>query len=134
MTTLYLAGPMSGIVDADGVPNLNFPLFNAEAARLRALGYTVVNPAEINGGAAELVACAAMTPAELKAHWRKCMRRDIPAMMECDAIALLPNWFKSKGAKLEVRIGSDLDMPINMAADLVDRVWDFSDLDYEEVA
>lgn len=127
-TTLYLAGPMSGIKD------LNFPLFNAEAARLRALGYTVVNPAEINGGADELVACAAMTPAELKAHWRKCMRRDIPAMMACDGIALLPNWFKSKGAKLEVRIGSDFDMPINMAADMVDRVWDFSDLNYEDVA
>jgi len=123
MTTIYLAGPMTGIKD------LNFPLFNAEAARLRGLGYTVVNPAEINGGAAELTACAAMTPAELKAHWRKCMRRDIPALMACDAIALLPNWFKSKGAKLEVRIGSDFDMPINMASDLVDRVWNFSDVE-----
>ena len=125
-TTLYLAGPMSNIKD------LNFPLFNAEAARLRALGYTVVNPAEINGGADELVACAAMTPTELKEHWRKCMRRDIPALMACDGIALLPNWFKSKGAKLEVRIGSDFDMPINMAADLIDRVVNFSDI--EEVA
>jgi hypothetical protein len=128
MTTVYLAGPMTGI------KNLNFPLFNAEAARLRELGYTVMNPAEINGGADELVACAAMTPAELKAHWRKCMRRDIAVLMTCDAIALLPNWFKSKGAKLEVRIGADFDMPINMAADLIDRVWDFSDLDYEEMA
>lgn len=130
-TTLYLAGPMSGIVDADGVPTLNFPLFNSEAARLRVLGYTVVNPAEINGGADELVACAAMTPAELKAHWRKCMCRDIPALMACDGIALLPNWFKSKGAKLEMRVATDFDMKVSMAADLIDRVCSFDDMDEE---
>ncbi len=41
MTKLYLSGPMSGIKDN------NFPVFHAEAARLRALGYTVVSPAEI---------------------------------------------------------------------------------------
>lgn len=123
MTIIYLAGPMTGI------ENLNFPLFNAEAARLRSLGYTVVNPAEINGGAAELAACAEMTPAELKAHWHKCMRRDIPCLLDCDAIALLPNWFRSKGARLEAHISLEFDMPANMAADLVDRVLNFSDMD-----
>ena len=123
MTTIYLAGPMTGI------PNLNFPLFNSEAARLRALGYVVINPAEINGGADELVACSNMTAEELAAHWRKCMRRDIPAMLDCDAIALLPNWFKSKGAKLEVHIATMFDMPIDMAAELVARVPNFNDDD-----
>ncbi len=123
MTTIYLAGPMSGI------ENLNHPLFNAEAARLRALGYTVVNPAEINGGADELVSCAAMTPAELAQHWRNCMKRDIPAMLACTGVALLPNWFKSKGAKLEVHIATMFDMPVDMAADLLDRVANFDDLE-----
>ena len=39
---IYVAGPMTGH------PQLNFPAFHTEAARLRALGYEVVNPAELN--------------------------------------------------------------------------------------
>lgn len=39
---IYLAGPMTGIKD------LNFPRFHGEAARLRALGHQVINPAELN--------------------------------------------------------------------------------------
>ncbi|MGE5607641.1 MAG: DUF4406 domain-containing protein, partial [Bacillota bacterium] len=37
---LYLSGPMSGL------PEHNIPAFNAAAARLRRLGFCVVNPAE----------------------------------------------------------------------------------------
>jgi hypothetical protein len=101
---LYLAGPMSDL------PDLNFPAFNKEAARLRALGYTVVNPAEINGGDSELVACSTMTPNELTAHWRKCMRKDIAALMTCDGIAMLPGWRQSKGACLEHHNATALGM------------------------
>ena len=42
MKRIYIAGPMSNM------PSLNFPAFHAEAARLRGLGYEVVNPAEVN--------------------------------------------------------------------------------------
>jgi hypothetical protein len=42
MKWIYLSGPMTGL------PDYNHPAFRAEAKRLRALGYTVVNPAEIN--------------------------------------------------------------------------------------
>jgi hypothetical protein len=98
-----------------GIPDLNFPLFNAEAARLRALGYEVVNPAEINGGADELVATANMTKEQLAQHWRNCMKRDIPALLECDGLALLPGWIDSKGARLEVHIAQQFDMPVSMA-------------------
>jgi hypothetical protein len=124
MTRIYLAGPMSGL------PNLNFPLFNAEAARLRALGYEVVNPAEINGGADELLATAAMTPEQLLEHWRNCMRRDIPAMLTCTGVALLPGWERSKGARLEVHIAEQFDMPVCMASLYVQRVPNFSDVDW----
>lgn len=112
MKRLYLAGPMTGIA------NLNFPLFHSEAARLRALGFDIVNPAEINGGADELVACAAMTPAELKAHWQKCMRKDITVLMTCDGVALLPGWEKSRGANIERGVAAALNFHVHMAADL----------------
>lgn len=37
---IYLAGPMSGL------PDLNYPAFHAAAAKLRAMGHVVLNPAE----------------------------------------------------------------------------------------
>jgi hypothetical protein len=101
---IYIAGPMTGI------PDLNFPAFHAEAARLRVLGYEVINPAEINGGADELVATAAMNAQQYQVHYRKCMANDIAALLACDGIALLPNWKASRGAKLEHHIAETLGM------------------------
>lgn len=113
MNRIYLAGPMSGI------PDLNFPLFNSEAARLRALGYTVINPAEINGGVAELAAVSMMTPEQHAAHWATCMRRDIPELVSCEAIALLPGWEASRGACLQHLIAQELGMSVVMADRLI---------------
>lgn len=95
---IYLAGPMTGIKE------FNFPLFYSEAARLRALGHEVVNPAEINGAPAML--------------WEDCMRRDIAELVTCKAIALLPGWSNSRGAKLEHHIANELGFVILDAADI----------------
>lgn len=92
MIRWYIAGPMTGI------EALNFPAFHAEAARLRALGYEVVNPAEIN-----------VDPNE---GWAACLKRDIAQLVTCDGIALLPGWQRSRGAKLEWFIAKALDMLI----------------------
>lgn len=73
---LYLVGPMTGIKD------LNFPAFHAEAARLRALGHQVVNPAEINS--------------DPSAKWLDCMRADIQQLVTCDSVAMLDGWTASR--------------------------------------
>jgi len=78
---LYLSGKMSG------EPNNGFDLFNAEASRLRALGYEVVNPAELEVRDTE--------------GWLDWMARDILALKECQGIALLHNWLVSPGAQME---------------------------------
>ncbi len=77
----YIAGPMTGL------PGLNFPAFHTEAARLRALGYEVANPAEINPDGA--------TP------WIECMFRDLRELCDCDGIVMLPGWEASPGASIE---------------------------------
>jgi nucleoside 2-deoxyribosyltransferase len=87
---LYLAGPMTGY------PDLNFPAFHKAAASLRASGYEVVNPAELEPDQAAL--------------WEDCMRKDIAALVTCDGIALLPGWEKSRGATLEHHIADRLGM------------------------
>lgn len=84
---LYIAGPMTGL------PEFNYPAFHAEAARLRLAGHDVVSPAEINAGMEH-------------EGWHACMRRDIAAVMTCDAVQLLPGWQKSRGARIEAEIAS----------------------------
>lgn len=91
----YLSGPMSGL------PNLNRAAFDAEAGRLRAMGITVVNPAEV----------------ELPegATWADFMRADIKELMSCTTIVLLPGWERSEGARLEHFIAVKLDMKVVLA-------------------
>lgn len=87
---VYVAGPMTGHKE------LNFPAFHAAAASLRASGYEVINPAEINP--------------DPNAKWEDCMRADIAQLVTCDQIALLPGWEKSRGALIEARLAADLGM------------------------
>ena len=94
MTTLYLSGPMSNW------ENCNYPLFNEVAAILREAGYAVVNPAETPAPEGE-------TP-----DWQWWMRRAITAMMTADAVAVLPAWGTSRGARTEVELARDLDMAV----------------------
>lgn len=98
MMRVYLSGPMTGI------PDWNFPAFNAEASRLREAGYAVVNPAEVNPD-------TSMT-------WEQCLRADIKALCDCDAIALLPGWENSKGAHLELHIAHRIGLRVLQARDL----------------
>lgn len=102
---LYIAGPMTGY------PELNFPAFHAEAARLRALGFEIVNPAEIN--------------ADPCVEWLECMRRDIRALVLCDGIALLEGWEESRGAKVEHKLARGLGLRVYMASHLVGLACDF---------
>lgn len=106
MRRTYIAGPMTGYAD------LNFPAFHAKAKEQRALGYEVINPAEINGGADELVACKEMSFSELDAHWRACMRNDIAGLLTCERIVMLDGWTKSRGATLEHHIAKALGFEV----------------------
>lgn len=89
---VYLAGPMTGL------PEFNFPAFNAEAAILRAQALTVINPAE--HGIVE------------GAEWADYLRHDIAGLASCERIHLLRGWENSKGARLEVYIAQQLGMVI----------------------
>jgi len=78
----YLAGPMRGY------PEMNTPLFNRAAKRLRDQGYTVFNPAEVN---------------DEHLSFEECMTVDLDAVVnQCNAIAILPGWRDSIGSNGEV--------------------------------
>lgn len=73
MARIYIAGPMTGL------PDYNFPAFNLAAARWRAAGWEVVNPAEAFGGAQDLA-------------YREYVAHDLVTLRTCDAIAMLDGW------------------------------------------
>jgi hypothetical protein len=91
MKRIYLSGPMAGL------PDHNFPAFHAQAAQLRAAGYEVVNPAELQNSGKT---------------WEQCLRTDLREMCTCDAIALMPGWESSKGANLELHVAHRLGMEV----------------------
>jgi hypothetical protein len=91
MKRIYIAGPMTGL------PDFNYPAFNAEAARLRALGYHVENPAENKHPQDQT--------------WEGYMRAALRQMLTCDAVAVLDGWASSKGATLELNVADEVGIP-----------------------
>ena len=89
---IYLAGPMSGL------PDFNYPAFNAEALRLRSAGWHVENPAE--------------NPRPPCGSWAGYMRLALAQLVTCDSIALLPGWSRSKGACIEHFVAVQLGLAV----------------------
>lgn len=90
---LQLIGPMTGIED------FNYPAFSAAAARLRAAGHEVWNPAESDGG----------YQGQARAWY---MRQSLQALFLADIAILLPGWERSAGARLEVETALAICLPI----------------------
>jgi radical SAM superfamily enzyme len=95
---LYTSGPISA--DDEATKAANIAAFREAEAALRAAGYTVVSPLD-NG-----------LPAE--STWAQHMRADIVLMMGCDAVALLPGWVQSRGARVEARLAESLEMRVSL--------------------
>ncbi len=94
MKRVYIAGPMSGL------PDFNYPAFNAAAERLRAAGFDVLNPAE--------------NPVPPCGTWLAYMRMALAQLVTCDTVVLLNGWERSKGAKIERQLAHDLGLNIVM--------------------
>lgn len=103
---IYLAGPMQGI------PEFNFPRFNAIAKCFRQDGHTVFNPAERDierhGGVDISKGNANGTLIDAKAQHgfslRTALSEDLHFICNtADTIVMLPGWEKSNGAQAEHR-------------------------------
>lgn len=95
---IYVAGPMTGL------PEFNYPAFHREAMRLRGLNYEVENPAE--------------NPVPPCGTWLGYMRMAVRQVSTVDAIALLPGWIKSRGARTEALLALCLGLKIVRAGSI----------------
>lgn len=104
---VYIAGPMTGI------ENLNWPAFDFAASEWRAAGHEVISPAEMDRemGINDTIWQEA-TSAEKNDLMRKVFSADFTALCQCSAIALLPRWEYSKGAKVELQVARLLRMRV----------------------
>lgn len=101
---LYLAGPMTGI------PQFNFPVFDAAATKLRDRGHIIITPSELDNPETRAAALASPDGAPGSGTtndetWGDFLARDVKLLADepdLDGIAVLPNWTKSRGARLEV--------------------------------
>jgi len=101
MTTLYIAGPMTGCED------MNWDMFAECEKAIKEKGYEAVNPHKINFKDKEDMANQHRfyTPEYY-------LRRDIRFLIDCDGLILLPGWFESDGTSSELFIARRLKMPV----------------------
>ena len=90
---IYIAGKVTGEPIAECTMK-----FGEAQNKIEALGFTAVNPLEIVG--------------TFNISWQDAMRKCIKSLMDCDAVLLLPDAFKSKGAITEMQLAIRLDIKI----------------------
>jgi hypothetical protein len=95
MKKIYISGKITGL-DISEAEKL---FKDAEKYAKYEMGYEPVNPMEL---------CKQDDAWE----WIDYMRVDIKALVDCDAILMLPNWEDSEGAKLELVIAKGLKLEI----------------------
>ena len=102
---LYVAGPMSGCAEH------NFPAFREAARQLQQAGYEVTDPSTLGEHA--------------DWSWADYLKRDLPELLKCDGVALLPGWHASNGAQLERDVATRLDMHAVPATWWTRNAWQF---------
>jgi len=91
---IYLAGPMRG------QPQLNVPAFEAAARNFRHLWWTVVSPVDVGR----------LFDNDPNISPAAYLREDLLHLARCSAIAMLPGWEASVGARCEVAVAITLGL------------------------
>lgn len=109
---IYLAGPMTGI------PHFNYPAFAAEAARLRAAGHYVFNPAEADtekhgSDISNPAGCVETAARDHGFDRRAALKEDLSWICdEAEALVFLPGWQDSTGAFAERALALAIGLPV----------------------
>lgn len=107
----YISGPIAGIRDA------NISEFNDAASLVKAAGVEALIPHDIVPD--HLGACPQDTIRSGQGghSWACHLRYDLAAMLECDAVVMLPGWERSHGARIEHTVAAAVGIPIHYLGD-----------------
>ncbi|QGJ94983.1 nucleoside deoxyribosyltransferase [Gordonia phage RedWattleHog] len=101
---IYIAGPVSGHAD------YNRPAFEEAARVVREHGHAPVVPIDLEP----------VVPGQEKS-WNYYMRLALRALLDTEAVLVLPGWMNSRGATIERSLALELDMPVyHSLTELVD--------------
>lgn len=100
---VYIAGPMRGL------PDWNFPAFDAAEERWRAAGHIAFSPAQVDRA---LKYGPDQNTEVCDIHLRHVINLDVACIMVADAIALLPGWENSCGTTVELALAQFLGLPV----------------------
>ena len=108
LTRIYLAGPMRGVSE------FNFPSFKEARTRLREAGWTVHCPAERDemDGFDPTGLTGQEDLASLGFNLSEAFEACIEDVLRSEAVALLPGWAASDGARVEAKIALLTGRPI----------------------
>jgi hypothetical protein len=108
---VYIAGPMRGRA------YLNFDEFIYAASDIRAAGFEAISPAELDMANGiypwnmpqgtnwdDIMACGI--------DIKEAARRDLSALLSCDAVYMLIGWRKSVGASVEKKVADWVGIPV----------------------
>lgn len=90
---IMISGPCTGM------PDHNYPAFYQAASQLLMAGHEPLNPARPEGR-------------EHCSSWLDYMRASLKDLAEADAVAQLPGWRDSRGARIEHAIADLLGIPV----------------------
>lgn len=108
---VYIAGPMRGR------PAFNFAAFDAARDWLHGLGWGVVSPADEDRVRWDKPSDYLPTEDDVEAFtrldWFSAMRHDLDLIVnEVDAVAVLPGWAQSDGARAEQFVARTIGLPV----------------------
>jgi len=99
---VYIAGPINGML------NGNQEAFKLRVEELEARGYEAINPWDVP---VDHDGPCTGDPTMDPVHGYGCfMRKDLEALMTCDAISFLEGWENSRGARVERAVAEILGM------------------------
>lgn len=98
---IYISGQITGLK-----PETALKHFMEAENFLKSKGHNVFNPMLTNGNK--------------KLNWKQLMLLSIEELFECEAIYMLHNWRKSKGARIEHAVADEMEMPVYYAGSIVE--------------
>lgn len=93
MKKIYIAGKITGLPQNEVIEK-----FETAKAKIESLGFHAINPVQVVN--------------DWETTWENAMKKCLKALIDCDAVVILPCWSESKGATIERQLAEDLGMVI----------------------